>query len=486
MKCPKCQHQNITYAKFCSKCGCRLESEVSSSITQSQTCSKCGAVIQSGEKFCAKCGTPIAPKGVEPEEKTMILYASESDDADDHTVIMNTENVSGTLVTPVTPVVPTQDNIEPPANIDEEDRKVKVDSKVRLIIVAVMLGVLAIAGIVIALVFFLPHNIDMKKASGKSDAVKIQPQENTGANSMQELLENRQYTELIDTLLAIDDQEFYGDADNMREYLRQALVGHMNTAVNEAQELASSGDFDGAFGKIDAEIAYRNNLKGQGRVYPFTDESTELETEKEQLTKRYIDYIYENTQSKAEQRDLQGMESLLGQASGKLPESEYNRISIEAYYLYVIKMVDQMQASGKNPYEIMNFIDSYFEQTNYHGYIMELWDNQNAQSGRVNTWNATVNHIDANGFLLYNSNTRYIDKSELASFSQYELYLARWEMYARHDRIFVDNALNTHFSKYSWYNGSADFTTFNDNSLNEYEKGNIKTIIEFEKECGYR
>ncbi|MDE6985230.1 MAG: YARHG domain-containing protein, partial [Lachnospiraceae bacterium] len=342
---------------------------------------------------------------------------------------------------------------------------------------------------VVALIFFLPRDTDSKKDAKKTqeDVTETPPTDDeTTDNPMQTQLENGQYAELIDTLLTIEDLEFYGDEENMREYMRQALAGHMSAAINEAQQLASAGDFDGAFGKIESELAYRDNLKGQGRVHPLTEDSSELESAREQLNSQYGEYVSKNVQARAEQKDLAGMESLLGQASGRLSEEQYNKISVDAYYLYVIKMVDQMQGEGQDPYAIMDFIDSYFERTNYHGYLMELWDNQNAQSGRVSTWNASVSHADSNGYLLYNSEGRNISKSELGNFTQYELYLARWEIYARHNRIFVDNALNTYFSKYGWYNGTVDFLAFDDSSLNEYEKGNIKTIIEYEKECGYR
>lgn len=482
MKCPKCQHENVAEAKFCSICGCRLESVASSPTTQNQICSKCGAAIQTGAKFCTKCGMPVGTKVVQPEGKTMILYTPESKGADDRTIVL-----PSTVQTPLPPVIPVQDDIVPPAG--SQDKKKDKQSNVGLIIAAVILGVAAIAGIVIALVFFLPHDTEVQKKSRKREETETEiasTEEDANVDSMQEMLENGQYTELIDTLLAIDDLEFYGDEETMREYMRQALVGHMNAAVSEALELAYAGDFEGAFGKIDAETAYRDSLKGLGRVYPFTEESTELNAGREQITSIYSNYVYENTQSRAEQRDLQGMETLLSQAAGRLSESEYNRISIQAYYLYVIKMVDQMHADGRDHYVIMDFIDDYFEKTNYHGYIMELWDNQNAESGRVNTWKTSITHANADGYLLPNSDARYIDRSELAGFSQFELYLARWEMYARHNRIFVDNALNTYFSKYSWYHGQADFMAFDDSSLNEYEKGNIRTIIEYEKSCGYR
>lgn len=486
MKCPKCQNENKENAKFCVKCGCRLEPAASGSPgAENQTCSKCGAVLTPGAKFCTKCGTPVEKK--ETVEQTMFLYSPEQKSAQDRTVILNTASIPGTQA---------QQEIVPPAqnqNKKKQEKKAPKEkeekSSAGLILVAAILGVAAIAGIVVALIFFLPRDTDSKKDAKKTqeDVTETPPTDDeTTDNPMQTQLENGQYAELIDTLLTIEDLEFYGDEENMREYMRQALAGHMSAAINEAQQLASAGDFDGAFGKIESELAYRDNLKGQGRVHPLTEDSSELESAREQLNSQYGEYVSKNVQARAEQKDLAGMESLLGQASGRLSEEQYNKISVDAYYLYVIKMVDQMQGEGQDPYAIMDFIDSYFERTNYHGYLMELWDNQNAQSGRVSTWNASVSHADSNGYLLYNSEGRNISKSELGNFTQYELYLARWEIYARHNRIFVDNALNTYFSKYGWYNGTVDFLAFDDSSLNEYEKGNIKTIIEYEKECGYR
>lgn len=504
MKCPKCQYENSAIAKFCVKCGCKLETVTPGPAAQGgQACSKCGTAIKPGAKFCTKCGSPVDAN--KTEEGTMYLFGSQKNDNDDRTMILNTGNGSSVPVqTPPQPVILDQDDIVPPVRGQAEKKKGKKEkeksekSGVGLIIAVVILGVAAIAGIVMALLIYLgsknpkPNPMNRVEKPAEIESSEIDPSEigypAIDADPMQELLENGQYTDLIDALLAMDDLDFYGDEDNMREYMGQALAGHMNAAKSEAEGLASSGDFEGAYGKIDAEIAYRNNLKGQGRVYPLTEDSSELEAEKDQITTWYISYVDQHTRTMAEQRDLAGMESLLGQASGRLPEAEYNRISIDAYYMYVIRMVDQMQAENKDPYEIMSFIDSYFEKTNYHGYMMELWDNQNAQSGRVGTWRTAVTHQDSNGYLLYNSDGRYINKSELGNFTQYELYLARWEIYARHNRKFVDSALNTYFSKYSWYNAdeSKNFQVFDDSILNEYEKGNIKTIIDYEKECGYR
>lgn len=454
MKCPKCQFENKENANFCEQCGCRLDPPAPSQASQDiLMCQKCGAQIKDGARFCVKCGTAV---GIN-------------------------EGQQG---------VPIQSAPIPPVAAAKKYEKKEQSGSGGLIIAAVILGVIALAAIG-AVAAFMIFNSDLgnnvKKASAESEMESDTAKEKKDKNDpLQELLKNQQYTELIDALLAMEDVEFYGDEETMREYMRQAVVGHMNTAINEADELSASGDFEEAYGKIDEEIAYRNHLKLQGRVHPLTDDSTELTAKHEQITERYADYVYQKKQEKAEQKDLAGMETLLGQASGRFPEDEYNRVSREAYCTFVIKSVDQMQVEGKDPYTVMSFIDSYFEKTNYHGYLMEIWDNHNVQSGRVAAWDTSFTHADSNGYLLYNSNGRYINKSELGNFSQYELYLARWEIYARHNRIFVDSGLNTYYSKYGWYNGTTNYSNFDESVLNEYEKGNIKTIIDYEKECGYR
>ncbi len=49
MKCPKCQHENREGARFCLKCGAKLEN----------LCHKCGAKLPPGARFCDECGAKI-------------------------------------------------------------------------------------------------------------------------------------------------------------------------------------------------------------------------------------------------------------------------------------------------------------------------------------------------------------------------------------------------------------------------------------------
>ncbi len=84
-------------------------------------------------------------------------------------------------------------------------------------------------------------------------------------------------------------------------------------------------------------------------------------------------------------------------------------------------------------------------------------------------------------YILPDSNVRYLSKSELRSLSDYELMLARNEIYARHGRRFADSTLQLYFNQKSWYHGTVDPEDFSDSVFNKYERANIDTIVAVEQ-----
>ena len=50
MKCPRCQHDNPSHAKFCLECGARL----------ARVCAKCQSELPDGAKFCMECGEALS------------------------------------------------------------------------------------------------------------------------------------------------------------------------------------------------------------------------------------------------------------------------------------------------------------------------------------------------------------------------------------------------------------------------------------------
>lgn len=82
-------------------------------------------------------------------------------------------------------------------------------------------------------------------------------------------------------------------------------------------------------------------------------------------------------------------------------------------------------------------------------------------------------------YVISDSNTRVIAKSELTSLTPWKLKIARNEIYARHGREFVHKDLQCYFAKKSWYTKNPNF---NESSLSSTETKNVATIQAYEVE----
>lgn len=91
-------------------------------------------------------------------------------------------------------------------------------------------------------------------------------------------------------------------------------------------------------------------------------------------------------------------------------------------------------------------------------------------------------------YVIPDSDSRYITEEDLNKLSEYEVLLARNEIYARHGRIFNNEELNEYFTSKSWYNptvAGADFTEeYAASVFNEFEITNITTIVQYEQAHG--
>lgn len=92
----------------------------------------------------------------------------------------------------------------------------------------------------------------------------------------------------------------------------------------------------------------------------------------------------------------------------------------------------------------------------------------------------TSYNYQSSEYLLPDSDSRYINGSDIRAMTSEELRLARNEIYARHGRMFKDQALQNYFNSCSWYIASIRPEDFNEDWLNEVEKANAKFIKQFE------
>lgn len=89
-------------------------------------------------------------------------------------------------------------------------------------------------------------------------------------------------------------------------------------------------------------------------------------------------------------------------------------------------------------------------------------------------------------YVLADSSVRRYTTAELSSLSDWELYLARNEIYARHGREFSNADLRRYFEGTSWYQPSYTPEEFDATSgiLSDVEQANIETILSVEQERG--
>lgn len=89
-------------------------------------------------------------------------------------------------------------------------------------------------------------------------------------------------------------------------------------------------------------------------------------------------------------------------------------------------------------------------------------------------------------YILPNSDSELISKSDLEGFDAQTCKLARNEIYARHGRKFKDSELQEYFDSKDWYKGTIDADDFQESILSDIEIKNKDVIVDYEKEKGYR
>ena len=84
-------------------------------------------------------------------------------------------------------------------------------------------------------------------------------------------------------------------------------------------------------------------------------------------------------------------------------------------------------------------------------------------------------------YILPESNSRYLEESELTNLSLQILNYAKNEIYARKSRIFRSKELRGYFEQQPWYQGAIQPDDFDDKiMLNEYEYANVQLISSIE------
>ncbi len=110
---------------------------------------------------------------------------------------------------------------------------------------------------------------------------------------------------------------------------------------------------------------------------------------------------------------------------------------------------------------------------------------QSSDSPQPTTTQVLVVTTDSSAdYMMPSSDSAYYSADDIKDLSDWELYLARNEIYARHGRGFDNADLQRYFYSKSWYRRTCDPDKFDESVLNKYEKANAATILAREKAIG--
>ncbi|MGM9640305.1 MAG: YARHG domain-containing protein, partial [Faecousia sp.] len=82
----------------------------------------------------------------------------------------------------------------------------------------------------------------------------------------------------------------------------------------------------------------------------------------------------------------------------------------------------------------------------------------------------------ASAYIIPDSDSRYLSAEDYQYLSDWELVLARNEIFARHGRRFSNADIQEYFDGCSWYKGTIDPDDFDSSVFNDYELKNIQLL----------
>ena len=131
-----------------------------------------------------------------------------------------------------------------------------------------------------------------------------------------------------------------------------------------------------------------------------------------------------------------------------------------------------------------SWYNGYISPSKFNENVLNKYENYNIKLiksvEKGSSTSSSGGSTSSNGYIFYDSSSRYLNKSELYGLSSWQLRIARNEIYARHGRLFNDKSLQQYFNSCSWYNGYISPNKFNEKVLNKYENYNIKLIKSYE------
>lgn len=363
-------------------------------------------------------------------------------------------------------------------------------------IALIIVGCVLIIGLAVA-AFILFGQMSGKEAASDNDQTEATTEASSESTTetteegseYNQLLSEGRYDEVINQIVTLSDTADLPDAmkEQYSQILQQALDAQYSDFESKVADSRNSNDYDAVFSQITEEEDLYNQLQSNSLASAYID-MQKLTDKRDEMKHAHAEYLMDDAISTAAAK-LD--ESGLNDAAAKLQEyvdegiitpEELQKSRESAYSTFVIAKITSFNNAGTDAETILQYINTNLANTGNNSQVLEFWDYYNALLGR-NVMDATIRHQSGNGYILEYSNSTELTRADIDYLSQYEVKLAVYEIFARHGKIFSDQALNEYFQAFSWYQPSSDF---DDSVLNEYEKHNLDLLISYQRSMGYR
>ncbi len=358
----------------------------------------------------------------------------------------------------------------------------------------VLIAVLGVVAFIMGKDLFFDPSKDIAKSQNETNTIEETSDEQSHDKDVQvgaayeAMLEDGDYTGVIDQILALDTSSMKAEEkDAISKILSRAVEGQYASFESQVSNCQSAGDYDGALAAVNDESALYDRYETNAMSAQYVDRQR-IEDKRTGIKNAHVNYLLgERLNSVVTQGDENALEEILSKIQeyvneGLMGQEEFEKKKADAYARFCIEKVTVMNASGTDAASIQNYINDNLSKTGNSCQMLEFWDYFNSVRG-LNAMDDTIRHASANGHFLEDSNTVNLTIDDINHLTRYEMRLAMYEIFARHGKIFSDQAVNGYFGRYTWYQPNE---SFDESTLNEVEEYNLNLLVEYQKAMGYR
>lgn len=453
MFCTECGYKVEDDARFCPECGALLGENAGEE--SSGFCIGCGRPLDADGGFCSQCGQPVGEDVLEEERSREAM------------AVPLAKPAAGSV-----PQMAAEDAVDAPRRVaSSPEAQSPVRSKLPVIIGAAI-AVIAVVACIIIVVLMRPPQAPM--GADASASVEIEPPAEASPpvdgivnialpNTL--VTDYEQVNRVSFPAFAID----YPDGWKVEDHYTAPSAEMFTLSPGDDSDVAVEYDSQGSL----TDLRYPPEVVAVEKVADSSFEPAQVQAS---------DYRALNPMMVArvdcDWPDQSGAVSRMS-CYAVLPQralSDFSAIDLVGWrpgftYGYAMAVCSEIPDEGFSETQMREVVAilASFREISYEDAKAYF-----AESG------AQDDLLEAD-YVLPDSATRLLSSAELQDMSDYELFVARNEIFARHGRTFQKQELKDHFGSKSWYHGTVSPEAFSDATLSDVERKNIETIKAIEQ-----